>query len=172
MRFFPISSLLALVLLLGFSKSASAQAMYGYGYGYGIYYTRTFAPVHPSAQHDPRIHSSLVRASQIADHRAEPHSLLRCWRYVKTALLEAGAVSAYPSTAYAKEAGSELVGRYGFVRLPIRDPYHAPVGSVIVYGGRGAGHVELRTEHGFVSDYRSHWACRFPLIGVYAKLAS
>ena len=98
---------------------------------------------------------------------------MRCWRYVKAALLQAGAVAAYPVTNYACQAGAELTSRYGFVRLPIHDPYSAPVGSVLVYrgGGGGAGHVEFRTEHGFASDYRSAWRCRYQLIGVYAKLS-
>jgi len=30
--------------------------------------------------------------------------------------------------------------------------------------------VEIRTEHGFASDYRSAYRCRYRLIGVYAKL--
>ena len=30
-----------------------------------------------------------------------------------------------------------------------------PLGSVLVYGGKGAGHVELRTAKGFVSDFAS-----------------
>ena len=95
---------------------------------------------------------------------------MRCWRYVKQALLQAGAVPVYPATNYACQAGVELTSRYGFVRLAINNPYSAPVGSVLVYGGNGAGHVEIRTEHGFASDYRSPWACRYKLIGVYAKL--
>lgn len=121
--------------------------------------------------HDSRIDPHLVKAAGIADAHAFPHSRLRCWQYVKHALLEAGAVRAYPSTNYAFQAGSELTRRYGFVRLPIHDPYHAPVGAVLVYEGGGAGHVELRTERGFASDYHSPWACRYRLIGVYAKLS-
>ena len=44
-----------------------------------------------------------------------------------------------------------------------------PVGSVLVYGGRGAGHVEIRTDDGFVSDFKSNKPSKRPLIGVYIK---
>ncbi len=98
---------------------------------------------------------------------------MRCWRYVKEALLAAGAVDSYPKTSLARQAGAELVERYGFTKLPVRDPYQAPVGSVLVYGsGRGAGHVEIRTSRGFVSDFRASEPSRRPLIGVYAKVDS
>jgi hypothetical protein len=117
----------------------------------------------------------LLKAARIAEANAFPHSTLRCWRFVKVALLQAGAVGAYPKTNYACEAGTELTTRYGFVRLPIHDPYRAPLGSVLVYSGGGvggAGHVEIRTEHGFASDYHSPWRCRYRLIGVYAKFSA
>ncbi|HEX8280092.1 MAG TPA: hypothetical protein VF551_01840 [Chthoniobacterales bacterium] len=93
---------------------------------------------------------------------------------MKEALLAAGAVSSYPKTNYACQAGDELVRNYGFKRLPIRDPYAAPVGAVIVYGqgSGGAGHVELRTKNGFVSDYRSKSKCYYPLLAVYGKFSS
>jgi hypothetical protein len=45
----------------------------------------------------------------------------------------------------------------------------APVGSVLVYGGRGAGHVEFRTKQGFVSDFSTPNPSKRPLIGVYVK---
>jgi len=124
------------------------------------------------AKHDSRIDPHLLKAARIADAHSFPHSRLRCWQYVKNALLQAGAVGAYPSTNYAFEAGTELTSHYGFVRLPIHDPYRAPVGAVLVYRGGSAGHVEIRTEHGFASDYHSRWSCRYRLIGVYAKLSA
>jgi hypothetical protein len=126
----------------------------------------------PRAQHDDRIDPHLLKAARIAESRSSAHTSYRCWRSVKDALLEAGAVAARPTTSYACDAADELTSRYGFVRLPIRNPYYAPVGSVLVYSGNGAGHVEFRTEHGFASDYHSPWACRFHLIGVYAKLSA
>lgn len=90
---------------------------------------------------------------------------------MKEALVAAGAIKSYPKTNYARDAGEELVRDYGFKRLPIRDPYDAPVGAVIVYwkGARGIGHVELRTKDGFVSDYRSKSRCYYPMIAAYAK---
>jgi hypothetical protein len=114
----------------------------------------------------------LMRAATIAEERANAHSGGRCWHYVKEALLDAGAVSSYPKTAYAAEAGTELVHSYGFTRLSVRDPYSAPVGSVLVYSGGRAGHVEIRTRDGFASDYHSRNACYYRLIAAYAKLSS
>jgi hypothetical protein len=51
----------------------------------------------------------------------------------------------------------------------VNDPHAAPVGAVLVYGGRGAGHVEIRTETGFVSDHASLKPSPRPLIGVFVK---
>src|SRR5262249_32854370 len=127
--------------------------------------------VHPLAQGDPLIDPKLMRAATIAEERAHAHSREQCWHYVKQALLASGAVNSYPSSAYAKDAAQELVSNYGFKKLPVRDPYKAPVGSVLVYGGsKGAGHVEIRTKTGFVSDFRSKIPSPRPLIGVYSKL--
>ena len=121
----------------------------------------------------PHLDPKLSRAATIAEERANAHSKSRCWRYVKQALLAAGVVNSYPQTALARQAGDELVNRYGFTRLAVRDPYQAPVGSVLVYGsGRAAGHVEIRTARGFVSDFRASTPSRRPLIGVYAKVDS
>ena len=127
---------------------------------------------HPLAHVDPRMNPKLMRAATIAEERANAHSGGRCWHYVKEALLDAGAVSSYPKTAYASDAGSELVHSYGFTRLSVRDPYSAPVGSVLVYSGGRAGHVEIRTRDGFASDYHSKNACYYRLIAAYAKLSS
>ena len=121
----------------------------------------------------PNMDPKLARAATIAEERANAHSRMRCWRYVKQALLAAGAVDSYPKTSLARQAGEELVQNYGFTRLSIRDPYQAPIGSVLVYGSRrGAGHVEIRTRRGFVSDFRASAPSHRPLIGVYAKLDS
>lgn len=123
-------------------------------------------PVSNQTGIDPR----LTRAASIAEERAHAHSRERCWHYVKEALLASGAVSSYPGTAYAKEAGRELVSNYGFKKLPVRDPFQAPIGAVLVYGAkRGAGHVEIRTKTGFASDFRSKIPSPRPLIGVYTK---
>jgi hypothetical protein len=130
------------------------------------------ALTHPTGKVDPRIDPRLCRAASLADERANAQSKGWCWRYVKQALVAAGAVNSYPKTNYAVQAGDELMQRYGFQRLSMRDPYAAPVGAVLVYGGHGAGHVELRTRNGFVSDYRSRNACFYRLVAVYAKLSS
>jgi hypothetical protein len=129
--------------------------------------------VHPLAHVDPRLDPRLMHAATIAEERANARSRLRCWHYVKEALLAAGAVNSYPKTAYAIEAGQELTRNYGFRRLPVRDPYAAPVGAVLIYGTReGGGHVEIRTRDGFVSDYHSKDRCAYPLVAVYAKFSS
>ncbi len=126
--------------------------------------------VYPMAKVDPRINPKLTRAASIAQDRAHARSKSRCWRYVKNALLASGIISSYPKTAYAKQAGEELVRDFGFKKLPIRDPYKAPIGAVLVYGSRrAAGHVEIRTKTGFVSDFQNKKPSPRPLIGIYAK---
>jgi len=126
--------------------------------------------VYPAAKVDPRVSPKLMRAATIAQERANAHSKSRCWHYVKEALLASGVVDERPKTAFAKQAADELVSKYGFKKLPIRDPFQAPLGSVLVYNARGsAGHVEIRTKNGFVSDFRSKTPSKRPLIGVYAK---
>ena len=126
--------------------------------------------VYPAAKVDPRLNPKLMQAATIAQERANAHSKSRCWHYVKEALLASGVIEGRPKTALAKQAGDELVRDYGFKKLPIRDPFAAPLGSVIVYNARGAaGHVEIRTKNGFVSDFRSPTPSKRPLIGIYAK---
>ena len=119
---------------------------------------------------DAKIDPKLRRAATIAEERARVHSLSKCWRYVKEALVAAGVVKSRPQTTLAKQAGQELVNKYGFKKLPVSDPYQAPVGAVLVYDAkRAAGHVEIRTENGFASDFRSKTPSRRPLLGVFAK---
>lgn len=126
--------------------------------------------VSPVAKSDLRVNPMLRQAASIAQERAHAHSKSRCWRYVKNALLASGIISSYPKTAYAKQAGDELVRDFGFKKLPIRDPYKAPIGAVLVYGSRrAAGHVEIRTKTGFVSDFQNKKPSPRPLIGIYAK---
>lgn len=125
--------------------------------------------VAPIAKVDPRLNVALVKAASIAQDRAYAHSKSRCWRYVKQALLAAGAIDSYPKTPLAKQAGNELMQSYGFKKLAVNDPYAAPVGAVLVYGGKGAGHVEIRNKTGFVSDFRTPVPSKRKLIGVYAK---
>ena len=126
--------------------------------------------VEPFAKVDSKIDPKLRRAATIAEERACAHSLSKCWHYVKEALVAAGVVKSRPETLLAKQAGQELVNNYGFKKLPVSDPYQAPVGAVLVYGAnRAAGHVEIRTPNGFASDFRSRTPSRRPLIGVFAK---
>jgi hypothetical protein len=126
--------------------------------------------VEPFAKVDTNIDPKLRRAATIAQERAHAHSLSKCWRFVKEALVAAGVVKSRPQTTLAKQAGQELVNNYGFKKLPVSNPYEAPVGSVLVYGAtRAAGHVEIRTQDGFVSDFRSKTPSRRPLLGVFAK---
>ncbi|MFL6537271.1 MAG: hypothetical protein ACJ8JD_03740 [Chthoniobacterales bacterium] len=116
------------------------------------------------------VDTKLAQAATIAQERANAHSRRMCWAYVKDALLAAGAVSSRPTTGFAKQAGDELVQKYGFKKLSVTDPYKAPVGAVLVYTAKGApGHVEIRTQDGFVSDFRSKTPSPRPLIGIYGK---
>jgi len=128
--------------------------------------------VHPFAKVDPRLDPKLAQAATLAQERAHAESQASCWHYVKHALFSAGVISSYPKTAYAAQAGDELMRSYGFKRLPIRDPYAAPVGAILVYGNKTHGHVEIRTKDGFVSDYHSKFHCGYPLIAVYGKFGS
>jgi hypothetical protein len=111
----------------------------------------------------------MIEAARLAEQSARRNSINRCWRYVKRALQAAEVIECYPKTALAKHAAVELPERYGFKELDVNDPHAAPVGAVLVYGGRGAGHVEIRTETGFVSDHASLKPSPRPLIGVFVK---
>jgi hypothetical protein len=116
-----------------------------------------------------RYDSRMLHAAEIASARAHAHSTSRCWHYVKDALMAANAVQTRPKSEFAKEAGEELQQSFGFTKLKVLDPWMAPLGSVLVYGGRGAGHVEIRTMEGFVSDFTSPKPSTRPLLGVYVK---
>lgn len=118
-----------------------------------------------SRHYDP----GMIRAAEIAEARAMKKTRWLCWRYVKEALLRAGVIGSRPVTPWARQAGDELCAKYGFRKLKISDPFTAPVGAVIVYGGADAGHVELRTASGFVSDFVSPTPYPRPLIGIYVK---
>ncbi len=127
--------------------------------------------VHPLATTDRHLDPKLTRAATIAQERAHAHSRSMCWHAVKEALLASGVIDSRPKSELARDAAQDLVSNYGFKKLPVRDPFAAPIGSVLVYGtSRSAGHVEIRTKDGFVSDFRSPTPSHRPLIGVYAKL--
>jgi hypothetical protein len=127
--------------------------------------------VHPLGTPDRHLDPKLTRAATIAQERAHAHSRAMCWHYVKEALLASGVIDSRPKSEYARDAAQDLVSNYGFKKLSVRDPFAAPIGSVLVYGtSRSIGHVEIRTKDGFVSDFRSLTPSHRPLIGVYAKL--
>jgi hypothetical protein len=127
--------------------------------------------VYPFGRVDRHIDSRLMQAATIAQERAHAHSRSMCWHYVKEALLASGAIDSRPKSELARDAAQELVTNYGFKRLPVTDPFSAPIGSVLVYGtSHSVGHVEFRTKDGFVSDFRSPTPSRRQLLGVYAKL--
>jgi len=127
--------------------------------------------VHPLATTDKHLDPKLTRAATIAQERAHAHSRSMCWHAVKEALLASGVIDSRPKSEYARDAAQDLVSNYGFKKLSVRDPFAAPIGSVLVYGtSRSVGHVEIRTKDGFVSDFRSPTPSHRPLIGVYAKL--
>jgi len=127
-----------------------------------------FGPKSSSIKYDAR----MIHAAEIASARARAHSTSQCWHYVKSALVAAQVIPTRPTSEDAKEAGVELQGKYGFTKISVSSPFDAPVGAVLVYGGHGAGHVEIRTATGFVSDFVSAKPSPRPLIGVYIKRSS
>jgi hypothetical protein len=116
-----------------------------------------------------RYDARMIRAAKIAQERAHRQTTWHCWAYVKDALLAANVVATRPKSAWARQAGDELVESYGFKRLLQNDPRRAPVGAVVVYGGLDAGHVEMRTRDGFVSDFFSPTPYPRPVIGIFVK---
>jgi hypothetical protein len=126
-----------------------------------------FGPKAGKFRYDQR----MIHAAEIAAARAHRHSTYRCWGYVKDALVASNIIDSRPKSEFAKEAAVELTQTYGFKLLRENNPYNAPIGSVIVYGGRGAGHVEFRTPFGFVSDFVSIKPSPRPLIGIFVKPA-
>ncbi len=109
-----------------------------------------------------------MNAAQLAKDRVLPKSRGQCLRFCKIALLNAGAVDSYLNAAAAKDAGKELV-QQGFINIlenknsNINSPYDALPGSILIYdatpdatdANRIYGHIEIRTNDGFASDYFS-----------------
>lgn len=164
-KIFPLFLLVALVL----TTVGQADSRSLYHRSNSVRSARKSLPNFGPRAKEHRYDKRMVRAAEIAAERARARSTARCWRYVKSALLAANVVHSYPQTAYAKQAGTELATNHGFQRINIRNPFEAPVGAVLVYGGRGAGHVEIRTGNGFVSDFHSFKPSPRPLIGVFVK---
>ena len=165
----PFRYFLLIISLLCVSLSADAaeKSLYNRGAAQKIDVSKLsiLGPRAGRFRYDKR----LLRAAEIAADRARSRSRGVCWRYVKDALLSAGLVDTRPNTGYAKQAANELTTEYGFRQIKCNDPYKAPVGNVLVYGGKGAGHIEFRTKQGFVSDFVTPKPSRRPLIGVYVK---
>ena len=64
----------------------------------------------------------------------------------------------------------EIAQHFDSVSVCLSKGLGAPVGSVLVYNAnRAAGHVEIRTKDGFVSDFRSKTPSHRPLLGVFVK---
>jgi len=84
--------------------------------------------VYPFGKVDRHIDGRLMQAASIAQERAHAHSRSRCWHYFKEALLASGVIDSRPKTDLARDAASDLVTNYGFKRLPVTDPFSAPVG--------------------------------------------
>ena len=164
---FRFLALFGLLALAASSDAVASDSLYNKNAAQKLDLSKQslFGPQSSKFRYDKR----MIRAAEIAAERARKHSTSRCWRYVKNALLAAKAITSYPKTALAKQAGGELQKSYGFEKIKVNDPYKAPVGAVIVYGGRGAGHVEIRTRYGFVSDFSSAKRSPRPLLGVFVK---
>lgn len=95
----------------------------------------------------------------------EPKSIHRCLRYVKRALFATKMIRSYPGIVAAKDFGPFL-GTEGFANLletkPGTNLNNAPIGAIIVYrpvemqtykGETIYGHIEIKTEKGYVSDF-------------------
>lgn len=103
----------------------------------------------------------------------------QCYRHAKVGLKVSGLVDKYLKGESAKTAGRELE-KWCFQNILglVRTPEEAPVGSILVYEGGRHGHLEVRTEDGFVSDYTSRnprtgkgYSGRNRILtGVYVKL--
>ncbi len=165
----------ATLILPCISRAGTVVASYHYSSGslYDATTARTVGPelqtiFGPQSSHI-RYDARMIAAAEIAAERAHRHSTDRCWHSVKSALVDAQVVPTRPTTEYAKEAGTELQTKFGFTKIWVTSPFAAPVGAVLVYGGRGAGHVEIRTTTGFVSDFYSLTPSPRPLLGVYVK---
>ena len=165
-----IIALFSLITVCSYTACANSPtiSLYDFHNAHTLSHTESTALFGPKAGHI-RYDNRMVNAARIATARANAHSHRRCWAYVKNALVKADVVNSRPTTEYAKQAGAELMRHFGFQKINVSNPFNAPIGAVIVYGGHGAGHVEIRTAKGFVSDFASATPSHRPLIGVYVK---
>jgi len=115
-----------------------------------------------------RIAATIAYAMQ---HKGN-QSIGKCLRYVKKALLAGGYFNTYPGVEHAKDFGPTLE-RAGFKNLLETTPginlTGAPNGAVIIYrpverqtrsnGGVISGHIEIKHDGGYVSDFNGLTPC-------------
>jgi LysM repeat protein len=120
---------------------------------------------HPVADVAAPPAGGMAAAIAYAMQHAHPKSQHLCLKYVKRALFATKMIHTYPGVIAAKDFGPSLAAE-GFQNLleskPGANLNTAPVGSVIIYrpvekqehnGKTIYGHVEIKTEAGYVSDY-------------------
>jgi LysM repeat protein len=123
------------------------------------------ASQHPVADVVAPPAGGMAAAIAYAMKHAHKKSQHLCLRYVKTALKATKMIHTYPDVVAAKDFGPSLAAE-GFKDLlqtkPGTNLRTAPVGSVIIYrpvekqesnGKPVYGHIEIKTESGYVSDY-------------------
>lgn len=83
-----------------------------------------------------------------------------CYRYVKTALLKShlsskylGGAKAYQAKTYLEQQGFVNILKDPNVKSKINSYRDFPTGTILVYSGGNAGHIEVKTNTGFVSDF-------------------
>lgn len=122
---------------------------------------------HPVANVVAPANGSIAATIAYALKHKEPKSIHMCLRYVKKALFATKMIRTYPGIVAAKDFGPFL-GKEGFANLletkPGTNLDNAPIGAIIVYrpvemqeynGKTVYGHIEIKTEKGYVSDYLS-----------------
>jgi len=120
---------------------------------------------HPVANVMAPPSGGMAGAIAYAMKHAHPKSQHLCLKYVKRALFATKMIHTYPGVIAAKDFGPSLAAE-GFKNLletkPGTNLNTAPVGSIIIYravekqehnGKTIYGHIEIKTETGYVSDY-------------------
>jgi len=120
---------------------------------------------HPVAKVAAPATGTISAAIAYALKHKEAHSIHLCLKYVKRALFANRMIRSYPGIVAAKDFGPFL-GKEGFDNLletrPGTNLSNAPIGAIIVYrpvemqeyrGKTIYGHIEIKTEEGYVSDY-------------------
>ncbi len=111
------------------------------------------------------------------------HSLGKCYKFVKRALVASDQVRHYPPGVYARNAVKDLKAQ-GMInmldnpkyRAMIKKPGDAPKGAILVYwnGTREAGDIQIKLDNGpnskFVSDFENRSFLESPKAHRYAKM--